>query len=368
MPSLGRSAFAGLIAVYLAAPAAASAQSGGTQAPGDVRVTSLRCLPTPAAPCAGPRHAVVGAQLRIAGDELQASRAVLFRGRAGRADDVVARARHVRPRHFEVTVPSSAKTGRVDVVVTGTGKITAVHRLVVRAAAAAEEPAADVFFAGDDRRPTFSFDAEASGDVGIEVVREDDGSVVRTLRWSAQAGANVVAWDGLTDAGPAPVGRYLMRLADGARASTSAPAVPFSLYDHVFPIRGRHDLGQSATNNFGGARRHKGQDMFARCGTPIVAARGGKVRYAGYHGQAGNYVVITSPETKRDYVYMHMRSAPLVGTGDAVTTRQPLGAVGDSGNASGCHLHFELWAAPGWYNGGKTINPLPSLRAWDGWS
>jgi murein DD-endopeptidase MepM/ murein hydrolase activator NlpD len=39
--------------------------------------------------------------------------------------------------------------------------------------------------------------------------------------------------------------------------------------------------------------------------------------------------------------------------------------VGDTGRASGCHLHFEEWTAPGWYAGGKPFDPLPDLRAWD---
>lgn len=62
---------------------------------------------------------------------------------------------------------------------------------------------------------------------------------------------------------------------------------------------------------------------------------------------------------------MHMQEAALVRKGDRVSTGQPLGEVGDTGRATGCHLHFELWSAPGWYAGGSAMNPLPDLRAWD---
>lgn len=136
--------------------------------------------------------------------------------------------------------------------------------------------------------------------------------------------------------------------------------------DHVFPIQGRHDVGQTETNNFGGGRGHQGQDMFAACGTRMVAAQGGTVRLAkANHPRAGNYLVITGKTSGLDYVYMHLQAPPTVKTGDTVATGQPLGAVGDTGNASGCHLHFELWSSPGWYRGGSPIDPLPQVRAWD---
>ena len=45
--------------------------------------------------------------------------------------------------------------------------------------------------------------------------------------------------------------------------------------------------------------------------------------------------------------------------------RQRIGSVGDTGNAWGCHLHFELWTEPGWYAGGEPFDPLPRLRNWD---
>ena len=51
-----------------------------------------------------------------------------------------------------------------------------------------------------------------------------------------------------------------------------------------------------------------------------------------------------------------------------VYTGQRIGSVGQTGNANGCHLHFELWNAPGWYEGGAAFDPLPALMAWDGWS
>ena len=57
--------------------------------------------------------------------------------------------------------------------------------------------------------------------------------------------------------------------------------------------------------------------------------------------------------------------AALARTGYRVFTEQKISAVGDTGRATGCHLHFEMWTAPGWYEGGRPFDPLPSLKAWD---
>jgi murein DD-endopeptidase MepM/ murein hydrolase activator NlpD len=117
-------------------------------------------------------------------------------------------------------------------------------------------------------------------------------------------------------------------------------------------------------NGFGGVRGHQGQDIFAACGTPLVAAHGGVVKYAGFHGRAGNYVVIDNHGASTDYAYMHLRDAPLVSAGARVLTGQPIGFVGATGAASDCHLHFESWSAPGWYTGGRPVDPAPALRSW----
>ena len=82
------------------------------------------------------------------------------------------------------------------------------------------------------------------------------------------------------------------------------------------------------------------------------------------HSAAGNYLVIDGRRTKRDFMYAHMLSPSPLLEGDRVRTGQRIGQVGATGNASGCHLHFEVWVG-GWYTGGKPIDPLPILRSWE---
>ena len=160
--------------------------------------------------------------------------------------------------------------------------------------------------------------------------------------------------------------RRRVRIESPEEVPVPADVAPGAVTGGVFPIRGEHDYGNSGSG-FGNARGrpHNGHDVFAACGTPLVAAVGGKVRYAGYHSAAGHYIVIDGAEPDQDYVYMHLQSPPSYATGDTVGTGARIGLVGETGNARGCHLHFELWSAPGWYEGGRPFDPLPQLKAWD---
>jgi murein DD-endopeptidase MepM/ murein hydrolase activator NlpD len=155
----------------------------------------------------------------------------------------------------------------------------------------------------------------------------------------------------------------------GGAAPDAAPVeadrtAPVAADTAVFPIRGKHDLARSPANGFGGGRGHQGQDVFARCGTPVVAAMSGTVQKAAYHPRAGNYIAIATAAGE-SHVYMHLRDPADVAVGDEVRAGDEIGAVGQTGRASGCHLHFELWTAPGYYTGGRPVDPLPSLERWD---
>ena len=136
----------------------------------------------------------------------------------------------------------------------------------------------------------------------------------------------------------------------------------------VFPIQGTHTYG-GPDSRFGAARNghtHQGQDVAAACGTPLVSVMNATVQYAGYQASgAGYYVVLDNNGTEDDFVYMHLAGPALVHTVNApVAAGQQVGVVGQTGDAEGCHLHFEFWQGD-WYGGGHPIDPLPSLLAWD---
>ena len=131
--------------------------------------------------------------------------------------------------------------------------------------------------------------------------------------------------------------------------------------DGVFPVRGRHTYG----DGIGAGRGHQGEDILAKCGKPVVAAQRGRVVYRAYQGAAGNYVVIDGAGRRPDEVYMHLKRPASVRKGEKVAAGELLGRVGDTGDATTCHLHFEMWSEPGWYKGGRVLDPLPSLKRWD---
>jgi murein DD-endopeptidase MepM/ murein hydrolase activator NlpD len=105
-------------------------------------------------------------------------------------------------------------------------------------------------------------------------------------------------------------------------------------------------------------RKHEGQDIFARKGTPVLSATEGVVVRVGQNRLGGNVVFVLGAGG-RYYYYAHLDSyADGLETGQLVEAGQLLGLVGNSGNARGTppHLHFGVYIA------GGAINPLPLLK------
>ena len=93
-------------------------------------------------------------------------------------------------------------------------------------------------------------------------------------------------------------------------------------------------------NNPGTRQFHSGVDLPASLETPVKAAMAGRVIFAGEKGSYGIIIQIEHPggfETR----YAHLFSVS-VSVGQEVTAGQVIGKSGDSGNATGPHLHFEL--------------------------
>ena len=101
----------------------------------------------------------------------------------------------------------------------------------------------------------------------------------------------------------------------------------------------------------GYVRMHNGIDMACPSGTPIYAARAGKVTAASYQaGGAGNYVSINHLDGFSS-IYMHMTHY-VVSVGQTVAQGQLIGYVGSTGISTGPHLHFGISYA------GTYVNPM----------
>jgi peptidoglycan LD-endopeptidase LytH len=152
---------------------------------------------------------------------------------------------------------------------------------------------------------------------------------------------------------PAPSSSASRSPAPSSSVPRSIPGVN-GLY---FPVAGPH----SYTNDWGAPRvvggTHKGTDIMASWGTPLVAVTSGTVTQNSQKN-AGNYIILHG-DNGDSYYYMHMSSFAASGH---VSAGQLIGYVGDTGNAKGTpHCHFE-WH-PG---GGGPVNPYPLLRAIEG--
>src|SRR5262245_50845679 len=147
----------------------------------------------------------------------------------------------------------------------------------------------------------------------------------------------------------------------GGGGVSTAPSTTPTSSSGTFPVKGRHTYG----DGIGAGRGHQGQDILAKCGKPVVAALPGRVSWVDYQSAAGNYVVIHGGAHQPDTVYMHLLKRTSLRRGQRVAAGDRIGLVGRTGDATACHLHFEMWSSPGWEKGGTLLNPLPYLKRWD---
>ena len=117
----------------------------------------------------------------------------------------------------------------------------------------------------------------------------------------------------------------------------------------IWPVSG------PVTSGFGmrWGRMHEGIDIGAASGTPIHAAAGGTVIYAGWMGGYGNLVVIDHHNSLAT-AYGH-QSAIATAVGASVSQGQVVGYVGCTGHCFGPHLHFEVRV------NGTPVDPLAYL-------
>lgn len=102
---------------------------------------------------------------------------------------------------------------------------------------------------------------------------------------------------------------------------------------------------------------HSGIDLGAPMGTPVLAAKSGRVEVAGWSGGYGNLIELSHESSGTRYAHL---SEIHVTPGQQIAKGQQIGLVGSTGRSTGPHLHFEILTptADGWL----TSDPAPYLN------
>ena len=371
-----RIVIAALVALMAVGTCAALGAGGGIAPPASPTLTDVICQDG----CSGLREASAGSRVQLSGRNLDYVEQVRFDQEGG--GRVTAEPQNVSGTSVEAIVPEEAATGKPQVV--DSMGVVADSPEELRISDSSAVPVADGdggianeggrvadvtanpakgFFMGQQAKAGFVAQGSGPQDVRVDVV-DGKGSLVRSLvAKDVEPGTPAqVRWNGKTDDKKvAANGKYEFEVKP--MRGGDAQSAPFEQYDHIFPVRSKHEFWAG----LGDGRGHQGVDVGAKCGERMVAARGGKVQAKAYHGAAGNYVVIDGKDTDVDYMYAHLQQPTKYKEGDKVKTGAGIGKVGETGNAQGCHLHFEMWDGD-WYGGGKVMDPMPHLKRWDGWS
>lgn len=224
--------------------------------------------------------------------------------------------------------------------------------------------------------------------------RPDAGPQVPATSTAAPA-LTVEAADSTPTGTPAPTAAALPA---PTRSPTAFPAlvadwrpppypVPWALRpeDHFYfgrpipsgEVNWPHARYRYASTFFGQESIHTGVDLGARRGTPVLAAAAGEVVWTGY----GLYRGLPNPDDpyglaiaiRHDFgydnqplytVYAHLESSS-VWRGQRVDEGEAIGSVGDTGHASGPHLHFEVRLGENYYF--STLNPELWVVPPEGW-
>ncbi|MEG0471893.1 MAG: peptidoglycan DD-metalloendopeptidase family protein [Solibacillus sp.] len=145
-----------------------------------------------------------------------------------------------------------------------------------------------------------------------------------------------------------------------ANAANSGKLPSVSAGSWTRPAAGRF------TSGFGGrdigaigSKNHLGIDIANSIGTPVVSAADGVVSYASRMGGYGNVIMVTHNIDGQAFTttYAHL-SGFTASVGDVVSKGQQIAKMGNTGNSTGPHVHFEIHV--GEWNGRRSnaVNPL----------
>ncbi len=201
----------------------------------------------------------------------------------------------------------------------------------------------------EDRQEVAALEAEQAATVANLAELEANAEELYRVAKEEYA-AEVRAWEAAERA---------RRIAEAARKSGAAGGLPVgAIPDFICPVQGSNYFRNDWGNPRSGGRTHKGTDVFAGKGTPLVAVVDGTLRFSD-GGLGGIGIWLKGAGASYYYAHLDSRAAGL-STGSYVSRGTLIGYVGNTGNAFGGadHLHFQLH--PGH---GSPVNPYPTLAA-----
>ena len=356
----------------------ASAAGGGISPGQPPELSDAVCIET----CGGMHKATTDSTVQLTGRHLSGVSKVLFEAKDGGKLEV--KPSSAKRRSVTASVPAGASSGKPKVTDPYDNKATSPTSIKIVSPGAIPDTGAfklkqvsakprTAYYDGKKKpKVHYLFTNTVPADVRIDVIDRKTDEVVDSINKADQEPntEHAAHWNGKVDGSKrsASSGEYKFRVGPASGKLASSDTAGFKFRPYKFPVRGPHEYWDGVGAPRAG-HTHEGQDVGASCGTKLQAARGGRVQYRAYQSAAGNYLVIDGKGTGHDYVYMHLKKPSPLHKGEKVRTGQNIGVVGSTGDATACHLHFEEWSAPGWYEGGRFMKAVTRhLKKWDSWS
>ncbi|HMK04394.1 MAG TPA: M23 family metallopeptidase [Ferruginibacter sp.] len=126
----------------------------------------------------------------------------------------------------------------------------------------------------------------------------------------------------------------------------------------VYPVSGKKSkVGGFFGDYRNGGRSHKGVDIYAKRGTPVVAICDGIITSTATEKLGGKTIRLKAADYTWSAYYAHLDKLN-VRVGQYVQKGETIGTIGNTGNAKrkAAHLHFGI------YGGGRAVNPLPYVK------
>jgi murein DD-endopeptidase MepM/ murein hydrolase activator NlpD len=125
-----------------------------------------------------------------------------------------------------------------------------------------------------------------------------------------------------------------------------------------WPVKGRITSGYGLREHpiLGKLMFHSGLDISTASGTPVRATAEGVVSFSGWEGRGGNTVVIEDGNGFRTAFAHNSRNN--VKVGQRIRRGDIIAYSGETGAATGPHVHYEVW------KDGKSVNPVDYLKGW----